>query len=129
MDVPWPLYHVTSREQLAAIQQNGIEPRAGEWPIVRHKWTPRIFLSTTLMGATEMAVMFDDERRHGSRDFVILVIDPHKIPRASFRRDSQSEGVWIKAHVPPSAIIGVQEPDAESDEFLAYMDGEQADDQ
>lgn len=129
MAVPSPLYHVTSREQLAAIQQYGIEPRAGEWPVVRHTWTaPRVFFNTTLMGATEMAMMFNHERRHGSRDFVILLVDPHQIPRASFRPDAQSDGVWTRAHVPPAAITGVEEPDWESDEFSAYMDGEEDED-
>jgi len=119
MAVPSPLYHVAPREQLAAILQSGIEPRAGRW--FKHRWTPRVFFNSSLMGATEMAMMFESEKRHSSRDFVILLIDPTKIPEVKFRHDVESEGVWTRQHVPASAIISVQEPDFESDEFQTYM--------
>jgi RNA:NAD 2'-phosphotransferase (TPT1/KptA family) len=113
------LYHVTDIANLPSILRDGIRPQAGSW--LGASWKPRVFFSTTRIGAYEIANNFRWERR-GVYAFVI--VDPAKV-RARLRPDRDyDQGVWVRVHVPPEAIIGVHEVDEdffESDEFQSYM--------
>ena len=86
------------------------------------KWTPRLFFGCHPNAAYELENNMYRERR---AEHVFVLVDPAKIPNASFHYDDDyPDGVWTSTHVPPEAIIGFEEPDAdypESDEFLRYM--------
>ncbi len=117
--VPSILYHVTPLEKEASILKNGISPNTGSWR--KHRWRNRIFLTTTLNGANEMAMMFADEHR-GGKDFTIIKIDSTRIPNAKFFPDKESEfGVWTASPIPPEAVVGTEDVDLESEEFQKFM--------
>ncbi len=114
-----PIYHVTDVQNREVILRDGLKAEAGSW----HKttWKPRVFFTTTQIGAYEIANNFMHERRG---EYLFILVDPAKI-RGKLRPDRDyDQGVWTATDVPPDAIIGVEEVDEdffESSEFLAYM--------
>ncbi len=113
------LYHVTNLGSLPSILKDGLEARAGSWQGVA--WKPRVFLTTTRLGAYEIANNFMWERKG---EYAFILVDPTKI-HGKLRPDlNYDQGVWVAADVPLDAIAGVEEVDEdflESREFLAYM--------
>lgn len=122
-----PIYHVTDVENREAILRDGLKAKAGSWHNM--SWKPRVFFTTTRIGAYEIANNFISERRG---EYLFILIDPSKT-RGTFRPDRDyDQGLWIAIDVPPEAIIGVEAIDDdffESSEFLAYMGIEDGDDE
>jgi RNA:NAD 2'-phosphotransferase (TPT1/KptA family) len=119
------LYHVTDIGNLPAILHDGLKTRAGSWLEVA--WKPRVFFTTTKLGAYEMANNFMWERKG---NYIIVRVDPSKV-RGKLRPDRDyDQGVWTARDVPPEAILGVDDLDEdffESLEFRAYMGGDDED--
>jgi hypothetical protein len=105
---------------------DGLKARAGSWHSVA--WKPRVFFTTTRIGAYEIANNFIWERKG---EYLFILVDPTRV-RGKLRPDRDyDQGVWMAADVPPDAIIGVHEVDEdffESHEFQAYMGCEDAND-
>jgi RNA:NAD 2'-phosphotransferase (TPT1/KptA family) len=120
-----PIYHVTDVQNRESILREGLKAKAGSW----HKatWKPRVFFTTTQIGAYEIANNFMHERRG---EYLFILVDPSKM-QGKLRPDRDyDQGVWTASNVSPEAIIGVQEVDEdffESGEFLAYMGTEDED--
>jgi hypothetical protein len=67
------LYHVTNIENCDAILREGLKARAGSWHKVT--WKPRVFFTTTLMSAYEIAHNFRCER---GGEYLFVLVDPDK---------------------------------------------------
>lgn len=120
------LYHVTDVGNLPSISRDGLRARAGSWLHVA--WRPRVFFTTTRMGAYELANTFMWERKGV---YLIIRVDASKIRGKIHPDRDYDQGVWTATDVPPEAIIGVDDVDEdffESHEFLAYMGCEEDDD-
>ena len=114
-----PIYHVTDVRNRESILRDGLRAKAGSWH--NTSWKPRVFFTTTRIGAYEMANNFISERRG---EYVFVLVDPGKV-RGTLRPDREyDQGLWTSTDVPPAAIIGVEAIDEdffESTEFLTYM--------
>jgi RNA:NAD 2'-phosphotransferase (TPT1/KptA family) len=114
-----PIYHVTDVQNREAILREGLKAKAGSWHKVT--WKPRVFFTTTRIGAYEIANNFMHERRG---EYLFILVNPAKM-RSKLRPDRDyDQGVWTATDVPPEAIVGVEAVDEgffESSEFLAYM--------
>lgn len=113
------IYHVTDVQNREAILRDGLKAKAGSWHKVT--WKPRVFFTTTRIGAYEIANNFMHERRS---EYLFVLVDASKM-RGKLRPDLEyDQGVWTATDVPPEAIIGVESVDEdffESSEFLAYL--------
>jgi hypothetical protein len=114
-----PIYHVTDVGNREAILREGLRAKAGSWHSV--SWKPRVFFTTSRIGAYEIANNFIHERRG---EYLLVLVDPAKI-RGKLRPDREyDQGVWTVIDVPPEAIVGMEEVDEdffESSEFQTYM--------
>jgi RNA:NAD 2'-phosphotransferase (TPT1/KptA family) len=117
--VDTPIYHVTAIQNREAILREGLKTKAGSW----HKttWKPRVFFTTTRIGAYGVANDFIHLRQG---EYLFILVDPTKM-RGKLRPDRDYDhGVWTTIDVPPEAIVGVEEVDEdffESSEFFHYL--------
>lgn len=118
---PSLLYHISRAANRASILAHGIEPRAGSW--TGSKWTAKVFFATNKNAAYELAYNIEDHRRDGP--YCFFIVDPARIPKAKFYRDRDyPDGLWTRSHIPPEAIVAVNEIDDEyyeSPEYLQFM--------